>query len=92
VALLVFAHVEADEGAGVVKESFGEGAGEFGFADAGGSEEEEAADGAVGVVEAGAGALNGFGDNADGFVLTDNAEMEVLFEVEEFAEFALHEP
>ena len=42
VLLHVLAHVDADHGLLVVEEEFGEGAGGFGFADAGGAEEDEA--------------------------------------------------
>ena len=43
----VLAHVDAHHGMFVVEEELGQGAGEFGFADAGGAEEQEAADGPV---------------------------------------------
>ena len=79
----VLGHVEADHGVLVVEEEFGEGAGEFGLADAGGAEKEEGADGAVGVLEAGAGAADGLGDGGEGVVLADDALAEVVLEVEE---------
>ena len=43
----VFGHVDADHGVFVVEEELGEGTGSFGFADAGGAEKDEAADGAL---------------------------------------------
>ena len=54
VLLHVLAHVDADHGVLVVEEEFGEGARGFGLADAGGAEEDEAADGLLGIAEAGA--------------------------------------
>ena len=60
--LHVFGHVDAQQGALVVEEKFGEGAGEFGFADAGWAEENERADGALGIAQSGAGAADGVGD------------------------------
>ena len=48
----VLAHVDADHGVLVVEQELGQRAGSFGFADAGGPEEDEAADGALRVAEA----------------------------------------
>ena len=62
-------HIEADEGLLRAEEEVREGARHLGFADAGGAEEEEAADGARGVLEAGARAANGAGQGGDGLVL-----------------------
>jgi hypothetical protein len=52
--LHVLGHVDADDRLLGVEHELGEGAGELGLADAGRAEEEEAADGAVGIGEAGA--------------------------------------
>jgi hypothetical protein len=56
VFLHVLRHIDANHGLVVVEEEFGERFGELGFADARGSEEDEASDRPVGVAEAGAGA------------------------------------
>ncbi len=91
VLLLILGHVDADQGAFVVEEAAGQGAAEFGFADAGGAEEDEAADGTVGVLEAAAGAQDGLGDGGDGVVLTDDALVKLAFEVEELVHFAFEQ-
>ena len=78
VFLLVFGHVDADHGAFVVEQELGEGAGEFGFADAGGAEEDERADGFGGIFEAAAGAHDRVGDSVDGLILADDAAVELL--------------
>src|SRR5580700_2406649 len=88
VPLHVLGHVEADHGLLVVEEELGEGAGGFGFADAGGPEEDEGADGALGVAEAGAGTADGVGDGQESFILADDALAETLFHLDELADFA----
>ena len=57
----------------------------------GGAQEQEAADGAVGVRQAGPGAPDGVGDDADGRLLAHDPLLEVLLEVEELLHLALHE-
>ncbi len=84
----VFAHVEANEGEFVVEQESGEGAGQFGFADAGWAEEEEGAQGAGGVLETAAGAADGVGDGGDGFRLADDATGEAFLHFDEFLAFA----
>ena len=91
VLLHVFAHVDADHGVLVVEEEFGERVGEFGFADAGGAEEDEGTDGAVFVLQAGAGAAHGVGDGGDGLLLADDALAEALFHGDELFAFAFLE-
>ena len=83
VALLVFGHVDTDHHVLVVEEHLGQGACELGLADAGGAEEDEGADGALAVGEAGARAAHGVGDDGDGLVLADDAAVELVLEVEE---------
>ena len=61
VLLHVLAHVDADHGLLVVEEELGQGPGQLGLADAGGPEEDERADGPVGVGQAGAAAPDGVG-------------------------------
>ena len=50
VLLHVFAHVQADHGRFRVKQEFGQGPGQFGLAHAGGAQEDEGAQGPVGVL------------------------------------------
>ena len=82
-------HVDADHGLVVVEQVLGQGAHQFGLADAGGAEEDEAADGPVGVAQPGAVAQNGVGDQAHGLVLADHAVLEALGHVHQLLDFAL---
>ena len=81
------AHVEADHGVLVVEQHFGQGLAEFGFADAGGAEENERADRAIGILQAAAAAADGVGHGGDGFVLTDDALVQPFFEHQQFGPF-----
>ena len=63
---------------------------QLGLADAGRAEEEERADRAVRVVEAGPRAADGVGDGANGVVLADHALVEALFHVQQLLGLALH--
>ena len=73
VLLHIFGHVDADERLLVVEHKVRERSGELGLADAGGAEEHERADGAVGVGDARARALDRVGDLLHRFVLADDA-------------------
>ena len=66
-----------------MKELTGEGFGHFCLAHASGPQEEEGAQGAVGVRNACLGAANDPRDRRDGFGLPNDARAEVLLEVEE---------
>ena len=83
-------HVDADHGLVVVEQVLGQGAHQLGFADAGGAEEDEAADGPVGIAQAGAVAQDGVGDQAHGFVLADHAVLEALGHLDQLLDFAFH--
>ena len=76
-----FVHVEADDVVFAIEVNFGKGLGELGFADTGGAEEEESADGATLIFDAGAGATESVGDASDGFLLVDHALVDEMFEV-----------
>ena len=84
----VFAHVEADDGFVAVKEESGEGAAQFGFADAGRAEEEEGTDGAVRVGQSGAVAADGVCYRFDGGLLADDAGTQCAFQCQQFFFFA----
>src|ERR1039458_706855 len=90
VLLHVLAHVDADHGFVVVEKVLGEGADELGLADAGGAEEDEAADGPVGIAESGAVAQDGVGDQLHGLVLANDALLEALGHLHELLDLALH--
>lgn len=89
--LLVLTHIEADHVLLGVEQSPGERLGQLGFPDACGPEEDERADGAARVADAGAGADDGVGDKLDGFVLADDALAQDLVEAQQFLAFALLE-
>ena len=72
VLLLIFGHIDANHVVLVVEQIFRQRAGEFGFADAGGPEENETSDRAVGIFQAGAGADDGLRDGRDRFILADH--------------------
>ena len=69
VPLLVLGHVDPDHRALVVEHELGERTGELGLADAGRAEEDERADRAVGILQAGARAAERVRDRLDGGVL-----------------------
>ncbi len=83
VALLVLAHVDTHHHVFVVEQHLGQSLGQFGFTDAGGAKEDERADGALAVAQARTRAADGVGDDADGFVLTHHALVQLVLEVEE---------
>ena len=72
VFLHVLAHVDADDSVLGVKEILCQHFGKIGFADTGGTEEDESADGLVRVFQTGAVAAYGLGDFHHRFVLTDD--------------------
>ena len=92
VPLLVLAHVDADHGLLGVEERRGQRLGELGLADARRAEEDERADRPAGVLDAGAGADDGVGHEADGLVLTDDPLVEDLVEAQQLLALALLEP
>ena len=81
--LPVLGHVDPNHVLFGVKEELGEGAGQLGLAHAGGTQEEEAADGPLGVAEAGAGATDGVGHGDDGLLLADDALVQPILHVEQ---------
>ena len=86
---LVFAHVDARHEAFVVEEELGQGLGQLGLAHARGAQEDERADGALGVLQAGTAAAHGVGHGADGLVLPDDALVELVLKVNELFALAL---
>ena len=72
VALHELAHVDLDERVLAAEHELGQRLGELGLADAGGAQEDERADRALGVLEAGASAAHGPGDRGDRLLLADD--------------------
>ena len=89
--LHVLRHVDADHRLGAVEHELGQRAGELGLADAGRAEEQEGADRAVGVLEAGARATQRIGDRLDRVVLADDASVQALLHVDQLLDLALQQ-
>ncbi len=81
-------HIDADHGFVVVEQVLGQRAHQFGFADAGGAQEDEAADGPVGIAQAGAVAQDGVRHQAHRFVLADHAVVQALRHLDQLLDFA----
>ena len=89
--LLILRHVDADHRLLVVEQEFGERPREFGLADAGRAEEQEAAERPVRILQPGAGAADRVRHGDDGLVLADDALVQSLFHVNELLDFAFHQ-
>ena len=85
VLLLILRHIDADHGALVVEKVFGQGPGQLGFTDAGGSQENKAPDRPVRIFQAGTRAHHRLGHGHHGFVLPDHALMQDVFKLQELA-------
>jgi hypothetical protein len=92
VLLHVLGHIEVHEGLLVAEHELGQGLGEQRLADAGGAEEDERAHRALGVLQAGAGAADAFGDRLDRVVLADDLLVQLLLEFEQALGLVLLEP
>ena len=68
--LHVFAHIDAHHVALIIKEYLSQGFGQLGFAYAGGAQEDEGANGTVGVLDAGTSAYHGLADGLHSLILT----------------------
>src|SRR5258708_2976785 len=77
-------HAEANHQLLPPKQQFSTPAGGFRFADAGGAEEEEAANGTRGIFESGAAAANGARERGYGFILADDALVKLGLDAQEF--------
>ena len=74
-----------------VEHELGQRARQLGLADAGRAEEEEGADRAIGVLQAGARAAQRVGDRLDRLVLADDALVQALLHVDELLDLALEQ-
>ena len=92
VFLHVFGHVDTHHVVLVVKQRLRQRLGKLGLAHARGAEEQERADGAVGVLNACAAALDGFRDGLNRFVLTDHPLVEGLVQRQQLLPLSLHQP
>ena len=91
VLLHVLRHVEADERVVAAEEEAGEAARELGLADAGRTEEDEAADRPRRRLEPGARAADGARERRDGLVLADDAPVQLFLHPQELVAFVLAE-
>ncbi len=91
VLLHVLRHVDADHRLGVIEQILRQRTRDFGFADAGGSEEDERADRALRVLQAGARATDRARDDVDRRVLPDDALVELFGHAEQFGRLGLLE-
>ena len=87
--LHILGHIDLDEGIAITEHELCKSLGEKGFADAGGAEEDERADGASGIFEVGTGTAEGLANGDDGFVLADDFAPQLAFHGEEFLGFGL---
>ena len=90
VPLHELAHVQADHGVLVVEHRLRQGLAQLGLAHAGGAEENERADGPIGVLQAGAVAADGVGHRLDGLVLVDHPLMDAIFHHQQLRPLGLH--
>ena len=89
--LHVLRHVDPHQVALGVKQGLGQGFGQLGLAHAGGPQEEEGADGLVGVGDARPAAEDGLGDQAYRLVLAHHPLVEDVLQVEELFPLPFHE-
>ncbi len=92
VLFLVLAHIDADHSLVGVEQELGQRASHLGLAHAGGTQEDERAQGPVGVLQAAAGAADGVGDGAHRIVLAHHALVQPLFHVQQLLNFTFQQP
>src|SRR5579872_3003314 len=80
-------HVEADERLLCAEHELRQGAGHLGFAHAGGTEEQEGADGPVRVFQPGTRTADGTGQRDDGLVLRNHALVQLFFNAQQLLRF-----
>ena len=83
VSFAIFAHIDSQKCVFAVEEEGGQDPGQFGFADAGGPEEEEGANGPAGVFQAAARSADRIADSLYGPLLANNSQPEVVFHSEQ---------
>jgi len=89
VALLEFAHVEADHAILVAEQRLRQRPRQLGLADPGGTQEQGRANRPVGVGQPGAGPPDRFGDRDEGLVLADDPPVEMLLQLQQPFAFLL---
>ena len=92
VLLLILRHVDAHHRLLVVEQKLRERARQLRLADAGRTEEEEAAERTVGILQPRAGAADRICHRVDRFVLADDAMVQTVFHLDQLLDFAFHQP
>ena len=87
--LHVFAHVDARHGAIVVEEELGERFAELRFADAGGTEEEKAANRTILILNSRTGPAHGIADGRDGIPLANDTFAQAFLHLHKLGALAL---
>ena len=90
VRLLELAHVDGDDVIFAAVERFGQRERGLGLADAGGTHQQEYADGPAGIVQPSAGGLDPAGDRLEAVTLPDDALAERVDELEDGLDLVLH--
>ena len=88
VLLHVLRHIDADHAALIIEECLSKGLRELRLADTRRAEEDERTDWAVRILDAGACAQDGLADGLDGFILTDDAGVQHIFEMQQLLALA----
>ena len=89
--LHVLRHIDTHQILFVVKQRFGQCLGQFRLADARGAEEQERAERPVRILNAGAAALDGFGDDTHSLILPDDTLVERVLQMQQLVALALHQ-
>ena len=87
VTFLVFAHINLDNGAFVIKQQFGQGLGQFGLAHPGRTQKDEAADRAIRIAQPGPAAPDGGEHSTNGTLLAFDPPVQFLFHVQQLRPF-----
>ena len=90
--LHILAHVDANQVLLAVEQGLSQGLGQFGLTNAGGAQEQEGANGLVGVSDAGPAAEDGLGHQAYRLVLAHHPLVEDVLQVKQLLTLPLHEP
>ena len=91
VLLHVLGHVDADHGILVAEHGLGQGLAQLGLADAGGAQEQEGADGPLGVLQTHTAAADGLGHGGHSLVLTHHPLMQSLLQLQQALALVLGE-
>ena len=89
--LHVLGHVDADHGVLIAEHGLGQGLAQLGLADAGGAQEQEGADGPLGVLQTHTAAADGLGHGGHGLVLAHHPLMQDLLQLQQPLAFVLRQ-